>query len=211
MKRKPVLRKLLISLAVLIVVAGIAVAWLLFYYVPRFMDTQDKMIFTVRYIGLGLPDAFYDEVMSMPDGYIRASDLKMPLAEANGESPWNRESLNGEMLLLDVSSGMNGPDLLRHFAGRVYVKKEGRFLCVAVIVTAPHPFHPGKIWYAMRFELIPEGDDARADEEERRKLVEAGVLPQGGRIIRTEKWNVDPYELFKHGIQFYPPPDTECD
>ena len=203
MKRKRILNTLLILLAVL-AIAGVAASVFLFYYVPRFMDTQDKMIFTVRYIGLGLPDAFYDEVMSMPDGYIRASDLKTPLAEANGESPWNRESLNGEMLVLDVSSGMNGPDLLRHFAGRVYVKKEGegRFLCVAVIVTAPHPFHPGKIWYAMRFELIPEGDDARADEEERRKLVEAGVLPQGGRIIRTEKWNVDPRELLSHGIPF---------
>ena len=201
MKRKHILIVLLVLLAVL-AIAGVAASVFLFYYVPRFMDTQDKMIFTVRYIGLGLPDAFYAEVMSMPDGYIRASDLKTPLAEANGESPWNRESLNGEMLVLDVSSGMNGPDLLRHFAGRVYVKKEGRFLCVAVIVTAPHPFHPGKIWYAMRFELIPEGDDARADEEERRKLVEAGVLPQGGRIIRTEKWNVDPRELLSHGIPF---------
>ena len=57
----------------------------------------------------------------------------------------------------------------------------------------------------MRFELIPEEDNTRADEEERRELVEAGVLPEDGRIIRTEDWDIDPYELFKHGIQFYPP------
>ena len=209
MKRKPVLRKLLISLAVLIVVAGIAVAWLLFYYVPRFMDTQDKMIFTVRYIGLAQSDAFYDEIMSLPDGYIRASDLKTPLAEANGESPWNRELFNGEMLMLGFSSGMNGPDLLRFFAGHIYVKKEGRFLCAAVIVTAPHPFHPGNIWYARRFELIPDEGDPHGAEEERQDLIKAGALPEDRKVIRTEDWDIDPYELFKHGIQFYPPPDAE--
>lgn len=206
MKLKRFLSILLISLAVLFVAAGIAVVWLLFYYFPRYMDTQDKMIFTVRYIGLAQSDAFYDEIMSLPDGYIRASDLKTPLAEANGESPWNRELFNGEMLMLGFSSGMNGPDLLRFFAGHIYVKKEGSFLCVAVIVTAPHPFHPGNIRYARRFELIPEGDDPHGLEEERRKLVEAGVLPEDGRVIRTEDWDIDPYELFKHGIQFYPPP-----
>ena len=204
MKRKRILSIVLIFLGVSIVVAGIAVAWLLFYYVPRFMDTQDKMIFTVRYIGLGLPDAFYDEVMSMPDGYIRASDLKTPLAEANGESPWNRELFNGEMLMLGFSSGMNGPDLLRFFAGHIYVKKEGSFLCVAVIVTAPHPFHPGNIWYARRFELIPEGDDVRADEEERQNLIKAGVLPEDGKVVWTEDWDIDPYELLSHGILFIP-------
>ena len=211
MKRKRFLSILLISLAVLIVMAGIAVAWLLLYYVPRFMDTQDKMIFTVRYIGLGLPDAFYDEVMSMPDGYIRASDLKTPLAEANGESPWNRESLNGEMLLLDVSSGMIGPGQLRPHSEFIYIKKEGRFLCVAATTFLPEPYllKPWLGWKAMRFEWIPEEGDPHGLEEDRRKLVEAGVLPEDGRIIRTEDWDIDPYELFKHGIQFYPPPYAE--
>ena len=206
MKRKPILRKLLISLAVLIVagvvLGGIVFAWFFYYYVPRFMDTQDKMIFTVRYIGLCQTDEFYDEIMNGPDGYIRLSDLKTPLAEANGENSRNRESLNGEMLVLDVSSGMNGPDLLRYFAGHLYVKKEGRFLCVAVIVTAPHPFHPGNIWYARRFELIPDEGDPHGAEEERQDLIKAGALPEDRKVIRTEDWDIAPYELFSHGIQF---------
>ena len=207
MKRKPILRKLLVLLAVLIVAgiaAGVAASVYLVYYLSQVMDAQEKRIKIVRYIGLCQTDEFYDEVMSMPDGYIRLSDLKTPLAKATGERPKNRELLNGEFLVLSVSSGMIGPGQLRPHSEFIYVKKEGRFLCVAATTFLPERYllKPWLGWKAMRFEWIPEEGDPHGLEEERRKLVEAGVLPQGGRIIRTEKWNVDPRELLSHGIPF---------
>ena len=88
MKRKHILIVLLILIAVLIVAgiaAGVAASVYLSYYLPRVMDAQEKRINIVRYIGLCQSDAFYDEIMSLPDGYIRLSDLKTPLAKAPGE------------------------------------------------------------------------------------------------------------------------------
>ena len=211
MKRKHILTVLLILIAVLIVAgiaAGVAASVYLVYYVPQVMDAQEKRINIVRYIGLCQTDEFYDEVMSMPDGYIRLSDLKTPLAKATGERPKNRELLSGKFLVLSVPSGINGPGQLRPSSEFIYVKKEGRFLCVAATTFLPERYllKPWLGWKAMRFEWIPEEGDPHGLEEERRKLVEAGVLPEDGRIIRTEDWDIDPRELFKHGIQFYPPP-----
>ncbi len=209
MKRKHILIVLLILLALLIVAciaAGIAASVYLVYYVPQVMDAQEKRVNIVRYIGLCQTDAFYDEVMSMPDGYIRLSDLKTPLAKNTGERPKNRELLNGEFLVLSVSSGMIGPGQLRPNSEFIYVKKEGRFLCVAATTFLPERYllKPWLGWKAMRFEWIPEEGDPHGLEEDRRKLVEADVLPEDGRVIRTEDWDIDPYELFKHGIMFYP-------
>ena len=202
MRRKRILSILLISLVVLIVAAGVAGAWLVFCFVPHYMDTQDKMISTVRYIGLGLPDEFYDEILSLPDGYVQASKLKTKLPEVTDKTPSNKEMMNGEMIRFDVSQGMNGPELLQQFAGQIYVKKEGCFLCVAVIGAAPHPFHPGNIWYAKRFELIPEEGVSPVDEAEHQRLIENGVLPEDGKIVRTETWDIDARHMLENGIPF---------
>ncbi len=206
MKRKHILIVLLILIAVL-AIAGVAASVYLFYYVPRVMDAQEKRITIVRYIGLCQTDEFYDEIMSLPDGYIRLSDLKTPLAKTSGERPKNRELLNGEFLVLSVSSGMIGPGQLRPNSEFIYIKKEGRFLCVAATTFPPERYllKPWLGWKAMRFEWIPEEGDPHGLEEGRRNLIKAGVLPEDGRIIRTENWDIDPYEFFKHGIQFYPP------
>ena len=206
MKRKYILIVLLILIAALIV-DGVAASVYLVYYVPWVMDAQEKRINIVRYIGLAQTDAFYDEIMSLPDGYIRLSDLKTPLAKTSGERPKNRELLSGKFLVLSVSSGINGPGQLRPSSEFIYIKKEGRFLCVAATTFPPERYllKPWLGWKAMRFEWIPEEGDPHGLEEERRKLVEADVLPEDGRVIRTENWDIDPHELFKHGIQFYPP------
>jgi hypothetical protein len=201
-KRKRILSILLITLVVLIVMGIVAGAWLVFCFVPQYMDTQDKMISTVRYIGLGLPDEFYDEVMGMPDGCIQLSELKTKLLESTDKTPSNKEMMNGEMIRFDVSPGMNGPELLQQFAGHIYVKKEGRFLCVAVIDTAPHPFHPGKIGYAKRFELIPEDGNPPVEEAERQKLIESGIIPEDGKIVRSEAWEIDARHMLENGIPF---------
>ena len=207
MKRKHILIVLLILIAVL-AIAGVAASVYLFYYLPRVVDAQEKRINIVRYIGLAQTDAFYDEIMNLPDGYIRLSDLKTPLAKAPGERPKNRELLNGKFLVLSVSSGINGPGQLRPYSEFIYIKKEGRFLCVAATTFPPERYllKPWLGWKAMRFEWIPEEGDPHGLEEDRRNLIEAGVLPEDGRIIRTEDWDINPYVLFKHGIRFYPPP-----
>ena len=210
MKRKHILIVLLILIAVL-AIAGVAASVYLFYYLPRVMAAQEKRINIVRYIGLCQTDAFYDEIMSLPDGYIRLSDLKTPLAKATGERPKNRELLNGKFLVLSVSSGMIGPGQLRPNSEFIYVKKEGRFLCVAATTFLPERYllKPWRGWKARRFEWIPDEDNPHVTEEERQNLIKADVLPEDGRVIRTEDWDIDPYELFKHGIQFYPPPAPE--
>ena len=206
MKRKHILTVLLILIAVL-AIAGVAASVYLSYYLPWVMDAQEKRINIVRYIGLCQTDAFYDEIMSLPDGYIRLSDLKTPLAKASGERPKNRELLNGEFLVLSVSSGINGSGQLRPSSEFIYIKKEGRFLCVAATTFPPERYllKPWLGWKAMRFEWIPDEGDPHGLEEERRKLVKAGVLPEDGKVVWTEDWDIDPYELFKHGILFYPP------
>lgn len=192
MKHKPILRKLLITLAVLLsvlIVAGVVwFVWLFLYWGPRALESEHIMIRTVRYIGLGLPDEFYDEIKSLPDGYIQASELKTKLPKDASKETW----------------GMIGPVQFRRFSGFLYVKKEGRFLCVAVTTFPPERnfLQPGHGRKAMRFELIPEEGDPHGLEEERRKLIKADVLPEDGKVVWTEDWDIDPYELLSHGILF---------
>ena len=158
MKRKHILIVLLILIAVL-AIAGVAASVYLFYYVPQVMDAQEKRIAIVRYIGLCQTDAFYDEIMSLPDGYIRLSDLKTPLAKDPGERPKNRELLNGEFLVLSVSSGINGPGQLRPSSEFIYIKKEGRFLCVAATTFPPRTlFAEALAWLeGHAFRMDPRG------------------------------------------------------
>ena len=198
MKRKGILRKLLITLAVLIsvlIVAGVVwFVWLFLYWGPRALEAQDKMILTVRYIGLGMPNEFYDEVMNMPDGYIRASDLKTKLPEDASEATWGM-----------IRRGMiRQKYYFPRFPGFLYVKKEGRFLCVAVTTFPPERnfLYPGHGWRAERFEWIPDEVDPHVTEEDRQKSVRAGIIPEDRRIIWTEDWDIDPHELLSHGIRF---------
>ena len=175
MKRKPILRRVLISLAVLIVAAVAAVAWGLFCDFPGALDRQDKMINAVRYIGLVQTDEFYDEIMSLPDGYIRASNLKTKLASPTPETP---ETYGYRYLI-------KGSDLLQgELAGRVYVKKEGRFLCVAAITES------GKGLWGERYEKIRNNGGSITTETGE------------GTTFRIEDWGIDPRELLSHGIQF---------
>ena len=193
MKRKGILTTLLILLAVLIVagiVAGVVVFKWHHWWAPLALEADNKMIHTVRYIGLGLPDEFYDEIMSMPDGYIQLSELKTKLPEDAAKETW----------------GMIGPVQFRQFPGFLYVKKEGRFLCVAVATFLPerNSLQPEHGWKARRFELIPGEEDTHGLEEEGQDLIRAVVISEDGRIIfaKEEDWDIDPYELFYHGIQF---------
>ena len=194
MKRKGILTTLLILLAVLIVagiVAGVVVFKWYHWWAPLALEADNKMIHTVRYIGLGLPDEFYDEIMSMPDGYIQLSELKTKLPEDAAKETWGM-----------IKQKYYFPS----FPGFLYVKKEGRFLCVAVATFLPerNSLQPEHGWKARRFELIPDADDPHVTEEERQNLIKAVVIHEDGRIIwaAEEDWDIDPYELFSHGIQF---------
>ena len=193
MKLKWILRALLISFAMLIVAgiaAGVAAFKWFHWWAPLAQEADNKMIHTVRYIGLGLPDEFYDEIMSMPDGYIQLSELKTKLPKDAAKETW----------------GMIGPVQFRQFPGFLYVKKEGRFLCVAVATFLPerNSLQPEHGWKARRFELIPGEEDPHGLEEEGQDLIKAVVISEDGRIIlaKEENWDIDPYELFYHGIQF---------
>ena len=194
MKRKEILKTLLVSLGVLIV-AGVVVGVVVFkwyhWWAPLALEADNKMIHTVRYIGLDLPDAFYDEIMSMPDGYIQLSELKTKLPEDATKETWGM-----------IKQKFYSPP----FPGFLYVKKEGRFLCVAVTTFLPerNSLQPQHGWKARRFELIPDEGDQHGAEEGRQDLIRAVVISEDGRIIRAkeEDWDIDPYELFSHGIQF---------
>ena len=194
MKRKEILKTLLVSLGVLIVagvVAGVVVFKWYHWWAPLALEADNKMIHTVRYIGLDLPDAFYDEIMSMPDGYIQLSELKTKLPEDATKETWGM-----------IKQKFYSPP----FPGFLYVKKEGRFLCVAVATFLPerNSLQPQHGWKARRFELIPDEGDPHGAEEERQDLIRAVVISEDGRIIwaKEEDWDIDPYELFSHGIQF---------
>ena len=188
MKRKRVLSILLISLAVLIVAGVVWFVWLFFYWGPRALEAEHIMIRTVRYIGLGLPDEFYDEIRSLPDGYIQLSELKTKLPKDASKETW----------------GMIGPMEFRRFSGFLYVKKEGRFLCVAVTTFPPerNALYPQHGRMAKCFELIPEEGDPHGLEADRQNLIRFDLLPEDGKVVWTEDWDIDPYELLSHGIRF---------
>ena len=190
MKRKKdhTLRNLLIAFVVLIVVAAaVHVCIGVFYYLPRVMDAQEKRIAIVRYIGLCQTDEFYDEIMSLPDGYVQASDLKTKLATPTPETP----RTYGYRYLL------SGPGLLREYAGRIYVKKEGRFLCVAVVNFPPEAsfLHPSGGWRGECFEMFHADDEtntAAAEESSEKSYLE------------IKDWDIDRYEILRTGIPFIP-------
>ena len=89
--------------------------------------------------------------MSLPDGNIRVSDLKTKLAAPTPKTPPGR----GARLLRS-----------REYAGVVFVRKEGRFLCVAVVTVLPEPslLYPMHGWWGEWFELIHE--DGETDTAE---------------------------------------------
>ena len=180
MKRKKdhTLRNLLIAFIVLIAVA-VAVFAVLFYCSCVRLNEEDRMIHAVRYIGLAQPDAFYEEVMGCPDGYLRASDLKTKLATPPPETP---ETYGYRYL-------RSGPELLREYAGHLYVKKEGRFLCVAVVSTPEWSFlHPGRTNWAERFEIFEQTD------------------PESGKTVYYtadgDHWKIDAADMLRNGWSF---------
>ena len=190
MKLKRFLSILLISLAVLIVAGVIAFFVFFYYYVPQFMEAQDKRIAIVRYIGLCQTDEFYDEIMSLPDGNIRVSDLKTKLAAPTPETP----QIYGYRYLI------SGARLLRsrEYAGIVFVRKEGRFLCVAVVTVLPEPslLHPMHGWWGECFEMVPEDGETNT--------MEAGDF--GGKPpLSIKDWDTDPYEILRSGDHFISP------
>ena len=187
MKNKPgilhTLRNLLISLAVLLVVAGVAFAVLFYCSCVRFNE-EDRMIHAVRYIGLAQPGEFYEEVMGCPDGYLQASMLntKLPVSAA-ADDPAAPGS---------YAHHVGGPEHFRPYAGRVYVKKEGDFLCVAVVTTPEWSIlHPGRTNWAERFELFEEDD------------------PESGKTVYYtadgDHWKIDAAGMLQNGVLFCPP------
>ena len=187
MKNKPgilhTLRNLLISLAVLLVAAGVAFA-VLFYCSCVRLNEEDRMIHAVRYIGLAQPGEFYEEVMGCPDGYLQASMLntKLPVSAA-ADDP----SAPGS-----YAHHVGGPEHFRPYAGRVYVKKEGDFLCVAVVTTPEWSFlHPGRTNWAERFKICEQTDSG-----------------SGKTVYYTadgDQWKIDAADMLQNGILFCPP------
>lgn len=186
MKRKHILIVLLILIAVL-AIAGVAASVYLFYYVPQVMDAQEKRINIVRYIGLCQTDEFYAEIMSLPDGYVQASNLKTKLVKLAPETP----RTYGYRYLL------SGPGLLRQYAGHIYVKKEGRFLCVAVVNFPPESsfLYPAGGWRGECFEMFHADDETNTAESE--ESAEKSYL-------EIKDWNIDRYEILQTGIPFIP-------
>ena len=191
MKRKKdhTLRNLLIAFIVLIVAAGIAFA-VLFYCSCVKLNEEDRMIHAVRYIGLAQPGEFYEEIMGCPDGYLRASMLntKLPVSAA-ADDPAAPGS---------YAHHVGGPDHFRPYAGRVYVKKEGRFLCIAVVTTPKWSIlHPARTNWAERFEIFEEDD------------------PESGKTVYYtadgEHWKIDASDILRNGVLFCSPdtPSTQ--
>lgn len=182
-KKDHTLRNLLIALGMLIVAAGIAFA-VLFYCSCVKLNEEDRMIHAVRYIGLAQPGEFYEEIMGCPDGYLQASMLntKLPVSAA-ADDPATRGS---------YAHHVGGPDHFRPYAGRVYVKKEGRFLCIAVVTTPKWSIlHPGRTNWAERFELFEEDD------------------PESGKTVyytaEGDHWKIDAADMLRNGILFCSP------
>ena len=185
MKRKKdhTLRNLLIAFIVLIVAAGVAFA-VLFYCSCVRLNEEDRMIHAVRYIGLAQPSEFYEEIMGCPDGYLQASKLntKLPVSAAAEDS-----TTPGS-----YAHHVGGPEHFRPYSGHIYVKKEGRFLCVAVVTTPKWSIlHPGRTNWAERFELFEEDD------------------PETGKTVYYtadgDHWKIDAAGMLQNGILFYPP------
>lgn len=193
MKNKPgilhTLRNLLILLAVLLVVVGVAFA-VLFYCSCVRLNEEDRMIHAVRYIGLAQPGGFYEEVMGCPDGYLQASMLntKLPVSAA-ADDPAAPGS---------YAHHVGGPEHFRPYAGRVYVKKEGDFLCVAVVTTPEWSIlHPGRTNWSERFKICEQAD------------------PGSGRTVYCtadgDRWKIDAADMLQNGVLFCPPdaPSTQ--
>ena len=182
-KKDHTLRNLLIALGMLIVAAGIAFA-VLFYCSCVKLNEEDRMIHAVRYIGLAQPGEFYEEIMGCPDGYLQASMLntKLPVSAA-ADDPATRGS---------YAHHVGGPDHFRPYAGRVYVKKEGRFLCIAVVTTPKWSIlHPARTNWAERFEIFEEDD------------------PESGKTVyytaEGDHWKIDAADMLRNGILFCSP------
>ena len=186
MKRKKdhTLRNLLIAFIVLIVAAGVAFA-VLFYCSCVRLNEEDRMIHAVRYIGLSQPSEFYEEIMGCPDGYLQASKLntKLPVSAAAEDS-----TTPGS-----YAHHVGGPEHFRPYSGHIYVKKEGRFLCVAVVTTPKWSIlHPGRTNWAERYKICEQTDSE-----------------SGKTVYFTadgDRWKIDAADMLQNGILFCPPP-----
>ena len=182
-KKDHTLRNLLIAFIVLIVAAGVAFA-VLFYCSCVRLNEEDRMIHAVRYIGLTQPGEFYEEIMSCPDGYLQASMLNTNLpVSAVTDDPATPGS---------YAHHVGGPEHFRPYAGRVYVRKEGRFLCVAVVTTPKWSIlHPGRTNWAERFEIYVEDD------------------PESGKTVYYtadgDHWKIDASDMLRNGVPFCSP------
>lgn len=123
-----ILKALLVSFCILFLAAAVAVSAVLYYGFRR-LNAEDGMIHAVRFIGLAQSDEFYEDIRHRPDGYIQASELKteFPFPDAADDS-----AMPG-----NVVGHIGRAEHYRPYAGHVYVKKDGEWLCVAVI-TAPN-------------------------------------------------------------------------
>lgn len=187
MKRKSdtgrILKTLLVSFRILFLAAAIAVS-AVFCYGFRRLNAEDRMIHAVRFIGLAQPNEFYEEIFHHPDGYIQASELKtgfpLPDAADGSSSPGH------------VNGHVGRAEHYLPYAGHVYVKKEGDWLCVAVITAPEWTFlHPGRGYYAERFHMFEYED------------------PEPGKTVSTgryENWKTDTADMLENGIPFHPLP-----
>ena len=176
-----ILRSLLITFGALLLVALVAFAAVFFYSLRR-LDAEDRMIHAVRFIGWAQPNEFYEEIWNRPDGYIQASELKtkIQLPEAADDSRPPGHAINH----------IGRAEHYLPYAGHVYVKKEGEWLCVAAITAPKWTFpHPDKGYYAERFQLF------EYENPEPGKTVSTG---------RQEPWKINAADMLKNGVPFHP-------
>jgi hypothetical protein len=185
MNRKPDtgrnLKTLLVSFCILFLAAAVAVS-AVFYSLFKRLNAEDRMIHAVRFIGLAQSDEFYEEIYHRSDGYIQSSELKsgFPLPDA----------ADGSSIPGSFNGHVGRAEHYRPYAGRVYVKKEGEWLCVAVITAPKWTFlHPGQGYYAERFHMF------EYENPEPGKTVSTG---------RMEKWKINTADMLENGIPFHP-------
>ena len=166
-----ILKAFLVSFCILFLAAAVAVSAVLYYGFRR-LNAEDGMIHAVRFIGLAQSDEFYEDIRHRPDGYIQASELETEFPDAADDS-----AMPG-----NVVGHIGRAEHYRPYAGHVYVKKDGEWLCVAVITAPNWTFlHPDRGYYAERFHMT----------------VSTG---------RQEKWKIDAADMLKNGIPFHPLP-----
>ena len=176
-----ILKAFLVSFCILFLAAAVAVSAVLYYGFRR-LNAEDGMIHAVRFIGLAQSDEFYEDIRHHPDGYIQASELKteFPFPDAADDS-----AMPG-----NVVGHIGRAEHYRPYAGHIYVKKDGEWLCVAVITAPNWTFlHPDRGYYAERFHMFEYED------------------PEPGKTVSTgrqEKWKIDAADMFKNGIPFHP-------